>query len=44
MARKDNFGVDKIKKEQVEKIKKAIQTVVNSDKEYYKDKDYAKKL
>ena len=53
---KDNFDIEKIKKEQVEKIKDSIKKVVNEDKNYYKDKktiiisfgyyikDYAKRV
>lgn len=42
MEMKDNFDIEKIKKEQVEKIKDSIKKVVNEDKNYYKDKEYAK--
>ncbi len=33
---------EKIAKEQLEKIKDAIKEVVNDNKDYYIDKDYAK--
>lgn len=42
MNRKDNYDIEKIKNEQVKKIKDSIKKVVNDDKNYYKDKDYAK--
>ena len=42
MDKKDNYDIDKIKKEQVKKIKDSIKKVVNDNKEYYKNKEYAK--
>lgn len=42
MEMKDNYDIEKIKKEQIEKIKDSIKKVVNEDKEYYKNKEYAK--
>ena len=42
MEMKGNYDIEKIKKEQVEKIKNSIKKVVNEDKEYYKNKEYAK--
>lgn len=42
MEMNDNNVLEKIKKEQVKKIKDSIKKIVNEDKEYYKDKDYAK--
>ena len=44
MDKKDDFDFDieKIKREQVNQMKNSIKKVVNENKEYYKDKDYAK--
>ncbi len=40
----DNSNLENIKKKQVEDIKECIKKIVNDDKEYYKDKKYAKKF
>lgn len=44
MDMKYNLDFEGIKKEQVKKIKKCIEKVINDNKEYYQDKEYAKKF
>jgi len=42
MKKNDNYNIEEMKKEQVKKIKNSIKKIVNKNKDYYKDKDYAK--
>ena len=43
MILKDNYDIEKIKKEQLKKIKDCIEKVMDEDKEYYKAKNNATK-
>lgn len=44
MNKKDNYNIEKIKKQQVENIKDSIIKIVNKYPDYYKDKEYAQKF